>query len=307
MILIMLVTASADAAFNDIGVGARPLGLGGAFVALADDSNAANYNAAGLAYIDEAQIGVTHAQRFNGLVNYNTVSGNIPIGGIGTFGANIGILSENSDIYQEQTIRITYARTLFQQLGLGLNFKYFSTDFDSENEFIISNQYFTETSSSSVSIDLGLLAKPMNSLSLGLSVENIIPADVSISDEQTDTIPMNIRTGIAYRLETIASMSAQGAAITNILKATLATVDIISRNDVLYSRIGVEMWVNPSIGVRGGYGMIIGGETANTLSLGGSAKIPIGGTVLQLDYGIQLLTGDLQDNTTQRFSVNLLF
>ena len=55
------------AAFNDIGVGARPLGLGGAFVALADDSNAPNYNAAGLAYIEEIQIGATYAQRFSGL------------------------------------------------------------------------------------------------------------------------------------------------------------------------------------------------------------------------------------------------
>ncbi len=305
--ILLFFISSANAAFNDIGVGARPLGLGGAFVALADDSNAANYNAAGLAYIDEIQIGATYAQRFNGLVNYSTISGVIPISGIGTLGANIGILSENSDIYQEQTIRFTYGRTLFQQVGLGLNIKYFSTNFDSENEFVQSNPYFAETSSSAVSLDLGLLTKPVKSLSIGLAVENVIPADVSISEEQTETVPMNIRVGIAYKLKSIAEMSAQGAAITNILKETLTIVDVISRDGDLYTRIGVEMWVNPTIGVRGGYGMKVGGNSANTLNLGGSAKIPIGGTAIQLDYGFQLLTGDLQDNTTQRFSVNLLF
>ena len=305
--ILLIFTTSANGAFNDIGVGARPLGLGGAFVALADDSNAANYNAAGLAYIDEIQIGATYAQRFNGLVNYNTISGIVPIGSIGSLGANIGILSENSEIYQEQSIRITYGRKLFQQMSLGLNLKYFSTNYDSENEFVMSNPYFTETSSSAISLDVGLLAKPIKSLNLGLSLENVMPADVSISDEQTDTVPINIRAGVAYSLESIAEMSAQGAAITNILKETLATVDVLSRNGEQYARIGVEMWINPSIGVRGGYGMKIGGNSANTINLGGSAKIPIGGIALQLDYGFQLLTGDLQDNTTQRFSVNLLF
>lgn len=304
---LLFFTASANGAFNDIGVGARPLGLGGAFVALADDSNAANYNAAGLAYIDEIQIGATYAQRFNGLVNYNTISGIVPIGSIGTLGGNIGILSENSEIYQEQSIRITYGRKLFQQMSLGLNLKYFSTNYDSENEFVRSNPYFTEMSSSALSLDVGLLTKPLESLNLGLSLENVMPADVSISDEHTETVPINIRAGIAYRLESIAEMSAQGAAITNILKETLATVDVLSRNGELFTRIGIEMWVTPSIGVRGGYGMKIGGNQARTINLGGSVKIPIGSTALQLDYGFQILTGDLQDNTTQRFSVNLLF
>lgn len=307
LILTLFFISSANAAFNDIGVGARPLGLAGAFVALADDSNAANYNAAGLAYIDDIQVGATYAQRFGALVNYSTISGIIPISSIGTIGANFGVLSEDSDIYQEQTIRLSYARTLFEQLGLGLNIKYFSTNFDSENEFVVSNTYFTETSSSAISLDFGLLAKPVKSLSIGLAAENVLPADVSISDAHTDTVPMTIRVGIAYKLQSIAEMSAQGAAMTNILRETLTTVDIISRDGDLYTRIGVEMWVNPTIGVRGGYAMIVGGNAANTINLGGSAKIPIGGTTIQLDYGFQLLTGDLQDNTTQRFSVNLLF
>ena len=47
-LFISIFTPMTFAAFNDIGVGARPLGLGGAFVALADDGNAASYNSAGL-------------------------------------------------------------------------------------------------------------------------------------------------------------------------------------------------------------------------------------------------------------------
>ncbi|RKU12058.1 hypothetical protein C6501_11725 [Candidatus Poribacteria bacterium] len=295
------------AAFNDIGIGARPLGLGGAFVALADDSNAANYNAAGLAYIEEIQIGATYAQRFNGRITYNTIGGIVPLGRVGTLGANIGILTEDSDIYQEQTLRFSYGNTIFKQFGVGVNLKLLGINFDAENEFVTENPYFTQTSSSALSFDVGLIAKPFNSLNIGISVENLLPANMSISEANTDSVPQNIRVGIVYRLKSIAAMSAQGAAISNLLKSTLGTVEVLSRSGEIYTRAGVEIWVNKAIAIRGGYGMNSGGNSATIFSLGGSAKIPISSTSLQLDYGFQLLTGDLQDNTTQRFSVNLLF
>lgn len=295
------------AAFNEIGIGARPLGLGGAFVALADDSNASNYNAAGLSYITDIHISATHAQRFNGLVSYNTIIGIIPVGSLGTIGASIGILNEDSDIYSERTIRMSYGRTIIKQLGLGINLKLLGTSYDETNEFVAENPYFSNTSSSAFSLDLGLLAKPFNSLSIGVSVENLVPADVSISDIHTDSVPMNIRAGIAYSLESIAEMSAQGAAISNLLKATLGTVEVTSREGEIYTSAGVEIWVNKAIAVRGGYSTKNTGNTASTFNLGGSAMLPISGTALQLDYGIQLLTGDFQNNTTQRFSINLQF
>ena len=294
------------AAFNDIGVGARPLGLGGAFVALADDSNAANYNAAGLGYIDAIHLAGTHAQRFNGLITYNTISGIIPFGKIGSIGASIGILAEDSEIYQEQTVSISYGNALFKQLAIGANLKLFGTSFDETNEFVVENPYFTQTSSSAVSFDLGVIAKPFQSLSLGASIENLLPADTSISDEETDPVPLNIRAGLAYRLESIAAMSAQGAAVSNLLKGSLGTFEVASRNGEIYVRTGVEVWLNKAIAVRGGYGLKNGGNSATTLSFGGSARLPVSSAALQIDYGFQLLSGDFQDNITQRFSINLI-
>ena len=307
LLIVMLFPTAAFATFNDIGVGARPLGLGGAFVALADDSNAANYNAAGLGYIDKIQLGATHAQRFNGLITYNTVSGIIPFGRAGSIGASLGMLAEDSEIYREQTARISYGNALLKQLAIGANLKFFGISFDETNEFVAENPYFAQTSSSAVSFDVGLIAKPFQSLSLGASVENILPADISISEIQTDSVPLNIRAGLAYSLKSIAEMSAQGAAVSNLLKGSLVTLEVASRNSEIYIRTGAEVWLNKSIAVRGGYGVKNGSSSAGALSLGGSAKVPIGGTALQLDYGFQLLSGDLEDNTTQRFSLNLLF
>ena len=307
ILFVILFTGTSLAVYDDIGVGARPLGLGGAFVAIANDSNAANYNAAGLAYIDGIQIGATHAQRFNGLITYNTISGILPLGRIGSIGASLGILGEESDLYSEQVVRFSYANTIFKQLALGLNLKMLGISYDEENEFVVENPYFVHTSSSAFSFDIGLLTKPFKSLNIGVSIENLLPADISISDTQTDTVPQNIRVGLAYNLESIAEMSAQGEAIANLLKGTLGTFEVTTRNGEMNTHIGVEIMLNKTIGIRGGYGMKNAGNTASTFNFGGSVRIPIGESIPQIDYGFQLLTGDFNDNITQRFSINLLF
>ncbi len=53
--------------FNDIGDGTRPLGMGGAFVALADDANASTENPAGMGFFDRADhfATFTHSDLFN--------------------------------------------------------------------------------------------------------------------------------------------------------------------------------------------------------------------------------------------------
>ena len=304
---VMLSPVATYAAFNDIGVGARPLGLGGAFVALADDSNAANYNAAGIGYIDKIQIGATTAQRFNGLITYNSINTVIPFGKIGSIGASFGVLAEDSEIYQEQTVRVSYGNTLFKQLAVGANLKVFGISFDETNEFIVENPYFERTSDSALSFDFGVIAKPLQSLSIGASVENLLPANISMADVDTSTVPLNIRAGLAYRLESIAEMSAQGAVVRNLLKGSLGTFEVASRHREIYIRTGIEVWLNRAIAVRGGYGLKNGSDSATTLNFGGSANIPISRTAIQLDYGFQLLSGDFQNNTTQRFSINLIF
>ena len=57
----------------DLGMGVRPLGLGGAFTGLADDENAVLYNTAALAYLDGAKFSALFERRF-GVVNHGTVA-----------------------------------------------------------------------------------------------------------------------------------------------------------------------------------------------------------------------------------------
>jgi hypothetical protein len=60
--------------FLATGFGARALGMGGAFVSIADDASAVYWNPAGLIQLGRTQILLMHSERFGSLVDYNTFS-----------------------------------------------------------------------------------------------------------------------------------------------------------------------------------------------------------------------------------------
>jgi len=297
------------AAFNDIGVGARPLGLGGAFVATADDGNATRYNAGGLGYIDDIQLSLTYARHFSGLINYNYAGVVLPFGGAGSFGASFGILSEDSKIYKEQTITLSYSRKLLNQISAGMNFKLLGTSFDKNNEWIQENPYFTKTSTSAFTIDMGLLAKPITGLNFGLAAENLVPADVNISEDIQDddkNVPRNIRAGLAYNLSAIAQ-SAQQEALRDVLAHTQIMSEVSLRNGESEIHLGVESWVHKTISIRGGYSNKSGVHSSSNIAIGASIKVPVSKSALQFDYAFQIIMGELKSNVAHRVSTNVVF
>ena len=64
--------------FLRIGVGARPLAMGGAYVALANDASAFYWNPAGLTQADRVSIHFDHVPMFGGIAQYNAA--NVTIG-----------------------------------------------------------------------------------------------------------------------------------------------------------------------------------------------------------------------------------
>jgi hypothetical protein len=69
--------------FLRIGVGARALGMGSAFVGLADDGTAAYWNPAGIATLERHEITAMHAEQFGSIVQYDFLSYVMPIGSPG--------------------------------------------------------------------------------------------------------------------------------------------------------------------------------------------------------------------------------
>jgi hypothetical protein len=77
MLVCLGANAFADkyaAEFLKVGAGARALGMGGAFVALANDASATYWNPAGLVSLTTIEVSAMHAEQFGEIVNYDFVT-----------------------------------------------------------------------------------------------------------------------------------------------------------------------------------------------------------------------------------------
>ncbi len=77
--------------FLRIGVGGRALGMGSAFVGLADDGTAAYWNPAGLATLSRREVTLMHAEQFGSIVQYDFLSYVAPIRGPGRPDQALGV------------------------------------------------------------------------------------------------------------------------------------------------------------------------------------------------------------------------
>jgi hypothetical protein len=89
--------------FMALGGGARAMGMGGAFIAVADDATAAFWNPAGLASFNSLstspeswQAVIMHSERFGDLIDYNYFSAAFPLGG-GESGWGVSIIHMGID------------------------------------------------------------------------------------------------------------------------------------------------------------------------------------------------------------------
>lgn len=260
IIIIFLINCKiSNAYFSNTDAGVRPVGMGGAFVGLADDVNAIRWNSAGLAQLSKRELTVSYSALYLGL-NAKLYTGETdrlaqhfiaythPIGNIDTVG--VSWLFFNSTIYDENIFTLNYARQIASELYGGLGLKVL-------NFGITPNQYAkissvlssTALSHTEITADLSCLYNFTSNLSIGLSLKNVYPVYMGIISKKR--VPLEIRTGVVYKLEN-----------------TYQSIDLAFRNHRLNGRreyklmIGIEHWLlDKTVGIRAGY-------NTNSASLG---------------------------------------
>lgn len=85
------------AEFLRIGVGARALGMGGAFVAIADDASAAQWNPAGLALLRQGELMAMHSEHLGSLASHDYLGFAQPLQGDKASGIGIGLVRFSVD------------------------------------------------------------------------------------------------------------------------------------------------------------------------------------------------------------------
>jgi len=203
-------TGTTGATFLKIEVGARPVAMGGAFVAVANDANTTYWNPAGLAQLEDRQITAMHNEwlediryEFLGYVQPIRSEKRVHGFGISAMASYTGSLEARSTETLEPegtfgaydiAVAGAYACKVSKTVSVGANLK-------------LIHQRIEDETAWSGAVDIGLLytlSGPRRKVSkgkfqLGFAVQNIGPGIKFI--EESDQLPLNIKAGIARTLE----------------------------------------------------------------------------------------------------------
>jgi uncharacterized protein UPF0164 len=189
-------TGEAGFAFLKLGIGARPMGMGSAYVALADDPTALYWNPAGLGSVEGAQVTVMHnewiqdfRQEFAGVaksLGHGTA-------GFGVSGFYSSEFEKRDDVgnlighfgFNDFAVTGAYAHRFPHQATAGLAVKYIREMIDQET-------------ASALAVDLGArMALGRSGVSLGAAVQNLGGNAKFISE--SFPLPRTFRAGAAVQ------------------------------------------------------------------------------------------------------------
>ncbi len=293
---------TAGAQFLELGVSARAIGMGEAFLSICDDASAIYYNPAGLTQLMEREALFTHVS-YPAEINYEFVALVYPtprFGG-GVWGVGFCMLNAGDMPYcgeyevalnptqtfsaKDYALSFSYARSLTDRFGVGVTLK------------IIDELYDTERATG-WAVDVGTLYDTgFKGFKIGMMVSNFGPDLKFISESYP--LPMNFKFGgvlDVYRRENHSAVFA---------------VEGSHPNDNMEKfNAGVEYWFKDVFSLRlGRYFEYDVQEEAkffdvDGISAGGGLRLNVSEARLSFDYGYHDM-GYLEN--MHRFSVGFVF
>jgi opacity protein-like surface antigen len=309
------------AGFLSIDVGARAVGMGGAFVSMADDATTMYWNPAGMARFSRPQANFSH-MRWIADITFNYAGLALPLQRFGTVGINATFLTtdpmERTTVYSptgtgemfdvgSYAFGLGYATSLTDRFSIGFNFKYIQ-------------ETIYHSSANGIAFDIGtLFTTRLNGLKIGMSISNygtkmqmagqdmLVQVDV---DKAVDGNNSNINAYLATEKYDLPLMFRVGVNM-DVLKGLgdsnlNLSIDALHPNDDVESlNLGAEYIYRNTISFRGGYHSLFSIDSETGLALGTGLNVNIIGNFnLNVDYAY-LDFGRL-DNT-QMVTISLEF
>jgi len=256
------------ATFLKLEAGARPVAMGGAFVAVADDANATYWNPAGLVQIRQREITAMHNEWFQE-IRYEFLGYVHPLTESDVLGGSITCLYLGN---MEKRMTEEEEPSSFGAFDLAVTMAYahkFNGSFSGGANLKLIHQSIEKEKAWGVGLDVGGLTKLSiagHTLWMGFAVQNIGPKIKFV--EQGDALPLNIKVGLAYRL----SIGSRRQSIQNRL---IFALDINAPVDnAVNAHIGSEYvytrWKDMEFAIRMGY------KTNTLKDLGGLSGLSAG-------------------------------
>jgi hypothetical protein len=235
-------------AFLDIGYGARPMGMGGAFVGLADDRNAVLWNPAGLLKMDGSGVTFMWAKQM-GFVPYNYFSYSRNLGSKGRLG--MAAIYSGDEVMSETTALLSFARAFSEKISLGMNAKILMSSFgnnsDGDPDRITGDAF-------GYGMDLALMYRFSDKVSFGAILRDmyndITWNNSTLGTEYSEATPMEFTLGASYR------HSPNSVLAIDLRKALYEDVED-------HIALGVEQRVFKFLLLRAGWGQNIGAKWRN--------------------------------------------
>lgn len=299
--------------FMAIGVGGRALGLGGSYVALANDATAGYWNPGALARINYPELVIMHDERFGDLINYDFATVAIPYGADVSLGLSIlrlgvdgipdtrkawidnngnGVFDNVDRIDYDKisyfsavdwALYLTYSKQASPSLSYGANIKFIRRD-------------LAEQSATGVGFDVGVLYSPMTHFYVGLNAQDVTTTLVAWSTGRNELITPTVKLGSTYLIELLGGRFAPTLDVDlrfeNRRFASIAHLGPIS----LDPHAGLEFDYKNSVALRVGY------NDVKQLSLGAGVHL----RKLDLDYSFARFGGDGALGNTHRISLRLM-
>ncbi|NKB70615.1 MAG: PorV/PorQ family protein [Candidatus Latescibacteria bacterium] len=311
--------------------GARAIGMGESYVAIADDATASYFNPAALAGQQRRQFNFTHSKWLPGLaddLSYEFLAYATPVEGWGNLGFNIALLNlgeqirtdergTNQGTFRSYDVALSgaYGAQVSDKLKAGIGLKFIRSNLADQGAGIERGKGV----GNSFAADVGLLWQPSALFSVGAALRNMGPRITYIDASQADPLPQHIVVGAAYQVldseynDVLVSMDiykpliADGSFASNLVKAWSdeALSDEFKEMDL---HVGVEYKYGLSANADEAF---FAGRAGYSLDSDGELKTPTFGVGLKYNLfqiDIAYITGEdtpMQDNT--RFSLNISF
>ena len=209
--------------FLKTGVGARALGMGGAYVAVADDITSIYWNPAGLVSIDTYQLHGMHSERFAGIVKWDFIGFGMPLKtnmafGIGFFRLGVDAIPftalrdperDIGEIFIDEqgrtVINDVYAVQYYNdtEMAFVLSFaKKRSDNFSFGGNIKIIRKSVAQYSAWGLGFDFGILLKPYREMKVGVVLFDGTSTLVAWNTKEKEIIIPHIKAGLAYPFHT---------------------------------------------------------------------------------------------------------
>lgn len=297
--------------FNDVGLGTRPLGMGGAFVAVADDANAAQENPAGMAFFEKQarMASFTHSNLFSmAELSRDFLAYAQADSGFGAFGLTWNRFAANLDPEQWTEDAFSYAGAkqvsgggddAWPKMAVGWQAKYMRVD--SGLSEALGGGSVGGGTATGYGVSLGMLVKLRPSLSVGLVAQDLY-STISWASGTLEILPMVGKAGLAYRLTESTTFSAEGRGEQGSSGFSPSSWHLGAEHWLFDGK--TLMWNTVrNLGIRGGYFQQMANADAGQLTVGATAKAD----QWQIDYTYQFGLSAQQLGSTHRFGVGMNF